>query len=801
MPLNQPLFASLLCLLIGLLQTSKAASQKRWDGEAGDGRWQSEKNWHPDGLPDSTEVVVLDNQLINIPYLVVLPDGPVQTTIGSLVISPAFGNSIRLEIPSSNTASPALALRATGHGITLKQGEVLVNRSGAAAGNTITLSGTMRIENGGRYLHQTIRGNADLVSRLATGPGTEKGDVAFDVPGNNSYPLSVSGRTYGRLLLCSGMAGKKTYTGTGNNPMVIGTDLLIDDSSRLLSSLNGDIQVRGQLLVEGELVLNPNALDSIGRQLIFMGDSTAINIKGKLEQGPYFKNILVQKGVLLLQSDLQLNNALAGLTVEKGSMIVLDSFCIRGPGVFYADSGATVAVAGVTGVDADEAGANIQSLQAVFHPNARFVFLGAKEQCTGKAFPTNLGTIRIEKSAGKLVLSKPLILRDSLVLLRGRMVASTASTLTLQGRAGSRARNSYGWSVGNDSSFVDGPIKMEWAESEAENRASATGPMDADSLFFPIGRDSIFAPIIIARTHGSTVPSAIEASYHLGKAPGWETPLPYPLKSIGASEYWSITTSPTNQPLQEPGQTLHLSVRESSTQNMTQQPHLVLLEQDAPNWELLPMATPSAFQHTVGSTPMFIKTAVYTLGELHSTALDLKTITLRHLAEKDQLVLKGESSAAYRIYDHFLEQSKNGKFETTATTVTLLQLSNEGLFSHRLPKPSTGLYFRVKVLDAEHNTQYSNTLHVQAAPALETAKIFPNPASNRLNLLLQGASKTEQIWIVNALGFVKKATLHAATPWLQLDISGLQKGKYWLILEKENKQVENKQPRLGFIKQ
>ena len=75
---------------------------------------------------------------------------------------------------------------------------------------------SVKIYNGGRFVHKTSNSHTSYVSRLSRAPGTEKGIFEFDVPGAASYTISLSGRTYGNLELSSSAAGvSKPYLSNG----------------------------------------------------------------------------------------------------------------------------------------------------------------------------------------------------------------------------------------------------------------------------------------------------------------------------------------------------------------------------------------------------------------------------------------------------------------------------------------------------------------------------------------------------------------------------------------------------------
>ena len=258
--------------------TIPAAGQKKWDGQGLDSLWSNARNWYPDGIPLPTDDVIFDNEQVSGAYKIMLPSGLTAVTLHSLSILPRSGNTIVVELPSTNIASSALTITSTGTALRIANAGIFINNSGASSGNPVILNGSFYIENGGRYVHRTQRGNATIVSKLLLEPSTYQGVFEFDVPGNAGYTLSVSGKQFGNLLLSSASAGKKSYTGSGTGVLNIFGDLEVGYSSSFTSSLNSNIRIGNNLVVKGRLAINPSLGDTINRALEFTGDSSSIAI-------------------------------------------------------------------------------------------------------------------------------------------------------------------------------------------------------------------------------------------------------------------------------------------------------------------------------------------------------------------------------------------------------------------------------------------------------------------------------------------------------------------------------------------
>jgi len=205
-------------------------SQITWDG-GGDGvSWNDAANWVGNVVPGPGNDVLLDNSALAGNYTVTLPSGAGSVTIISLTITPGAGNTITLLLPTGNTVTAdAFVTTGTGYTVVIDNGGVFDNNSGVTSGTNLTINDTMRINDGGRYIHRTRSGHGGWNSRLSRVAGTENGVFEFDVPGG-SYILATSGnRQFGTLELSSDEAGgTQTYTSNAGGTLTINGDLNIN---------------------------------------------------------------------------------------------------------------------------------------------------------------------------------------------------------------------------------------------------------------------------------------------------------------------------------------------------------------------------------------------------------------------------------------------------------------------------------------------------------------------------------------------------------------------------------------------
>jgi hypothetical protein len=252
-----------------------AYGQVRWDGDGGDGQWTTATNWSGDILPAATDDVIFDNSLLPGNYSVSLPAGMVLITVQTVRIQPAAGNSIEIIIPATGTAAPALIATGPGYGLIIDAGGIFRNASGITSGQSLQVSDSIRVNNGGRYIHQTRASHAASISQiLSRDTGTETGVVEFDVPSTTGYVISASGRIYGTLVLSANAAGaSRTYSSSGSGDLHIRGDL------RLNAGVNYNVNLGGNVIVNQNL-FHYGSLFNISSG----GDNSILKIKGDIFQ-------------------------------------------------------------------------------------------------------------------------------------------------------------------------------------------------------------------------------------------------------------------------------------------------------------------------------------------------------------------------------------------------------------------------------------------------------------------------------------------------------------------------------------
>jgi len=750
-----------------LAWAASAVGQKKWDGEGLDSLWSNERNWFPDGVPLPGEDVIIDNERVSGMYKIMLPTSLAAVTIHSLSILPGPGNSIVVELPSSNLAAPGLTIASTGNALRIGKSGIFINSSGASSGNPIVLNGSFSIENGGRYVHRTQRGNASIVSKLLMEPSTYEGIFEFDVPGNAGYTLSVSGKQFGTLLLSSTSAGKKSYTGSGISGLRINADLEVGDSSSFTSSLNSNIRIGKKLVVKGRLALNPSLADTINRELQFIGDSSSIAITGSWSMGNNFNQVLVSRGFFQLKSNARIDNANASCRIAPSATMMFGIYSLSGSASIVADSASTLGFGATEGISTDSTIGNIRMQNLSIHPKTNHVFYGEGNQQTGGRFPAIAASLSVNKPSGQLTLTSALQVNDSLVLERGNLITDSNAVLTFSGSKLQASKNG----------FVTGPFRY-WASS----------PKD---LHFPLGKANYFAPLILSKKNNDT--SLFQVEYQSMDHPFPDSAMVFPVRSVSNSEYWMVKKifPADSLPSQD---ILRLSMGPNSTSNVIGQPLLVRMASAAIKWELLPLYADNPFSNTVASAPAFLKNGTYTFGSMFPSALSRESLELCQQERNGFTRLSWTTDKDENVAQYVIEKTLgNGPF---AAVDSIPSKKKPGKTSYSFDLRSSairGKFIRIRSIDNKGSAAYSNVLYIR--PVNESLRVFPNPSSNILKV---GPLKEppSTVLLLNPMGQTIQATSWVRENQQEIDISQLKPGKYGLQLY-----VDGKKKIFPFIKQ
>lgn len=742
----------LVLFLLGSGVTNTTA-QKKWDGQGSDGNWSNDRNWYPDGVPLLSDDVLINNEYVAGSYKIAFPSGMYATSIHSLSILPKFENSIVVELPVGNTASPCLTISSAGNAFKIGKGGLFINGSGANAGNAMVLIGKLLIENGGRYVHRTLRGNAAIVSKLSVDTSTQHGIFEFDVPGNAGYTLSLSGRQFGTLCLSALTAGKKSYSGSGASALQIHGDLRIEDSASLTSTLNSTVNIGRDLNVKGMLLLNPALADTLSNELHFNGDTTSMEISGTIGFGSNFRNIVVGRGQLKLKTNMAFTNPNLMWKISALASMMMDDFSLGGQGSLVTDSASTLGIGSQAGISSDRSKGNIRLQNLFFHPKTNYVFYGPGEQQTGDRFPAEAASITINKVNGDVRINSTLRITDSLGLIRGNALTDSSRILTFSGNRISARQQG----------FVNGPF-----------RYTARSKKD---MYFPVGGGSIFAPVVISKKKEDS--AVFQVEYHPYAPSVGDSVLAFPIRTVSTQEFWDIKKI-FPQDTVENQDAIRLWLGPNSIAGIIGQPLMARRIAGEKTWELLPLYASNTYPNTLASIPAFMKSGSYTFGSMYPAALSMEILELcyqeRNGFTKFSWITNNDENADRYVLE---KSSGSGQYISVDSVFSKNKTGKTGYSNTFRSSSINGNFIRVRAVGKNGRSMFSNIIFVRRWA--EEIRIYPNPANDFISIgpLLQAWSL---VGILNQAGQIIETISNPIESGSFINISRLPAGKYTFML-------------------
>lgn len=752
-----------LFLIFGILFDGNA--QKLWDGEANDGKWNSDSNWYPNGVPLATDDVILNNNFINTPYIVSFPNGATTIQVSTLSIQPNGTNEISLNIPDVNTASPALSL----NNLIIGNGGILNNNSGATAGNTFVINGNMKIENGGKYVHRTIRGNAYLISKLVYSANNKNGTMEFDVPGTAGYTLSLSGRSFGTIILSANKAGgKKTYSGSGNGNLIIYGNIETGIGTALSSSLNGNLYIAGNVRNHGTISLNPSSQDTLGKELVFNGDSCNFFSTGVFQQNSAFRKIKIDRNSRLqLNSPLTISNSSTLFEVSTDAHFNPDTSYIQGGG-FVADSLSNLSISSADGISELANTGNIRSLSFNFHPSVCIFFEKEGNQSNGNAFPENIAKLFMKKPSGTLTLNKGFNITDSIDLMHGKIISTNENMISLSGKVINKQINQYGMFAGNENSFVDGPMKISTDTTR--------------SIAFPLGKNDVFAPVMIFKNTADSASYILE--YFRGKSPNIDSLKQYPLKTISENEYWTFQKSSPNA-ASASKEILSISRRENSLVGLIDQPAIANFSDVENKWNAVSIATNGLNQQFLTGISAPIKNGCFTFGKLEILALPLAKLVVSYSIQQNLSTITWTNTNNSETAYYKLEKSADGKNFVELASIAAVNKIPLFVYHYDCPKQQIeGSFIRVLAFDKYDQPVFSNILFIKKKNT--DRNLYPNPATNKIFFTPQNATSQKNITIISQDGKIFKPSFSKESNIYSININMLPAGIFSLLCKYDN---------------
>ncbi|HNJ59325.1 MAG TPA: T9SS type A sorting domain-containing protein, partial [Chitinophagaceae bacterium] len=137
---------------------------------------------------------------------------------------------------------------------------------------------------------------------------------------------------------------------------------------------------------------------------------------------------------------------------------------------------------------------------------------------------------------------------------------------------------------------------------------------------------------------------------------------------------------------------------------------------------------------------------------------------------------------------HFnVQRSSNGiEFNTIQQTAAKNNAYNEYSITDVQPLNGTS-YYRVEAVDKDGKITYSKTEKVQLKVDKEQLTVFPNPATNVVNIIY---NKIKQVTVADIAGRMVRNMQVNGADMVQVNIAGLQQGVYLVRVTSTDNKTE-----------
>ena len=530
---------------------------------------------------------------------------------------------------------------------------------------SLQIDGTLDVADSDGHNFGEVSGSGTLRIRNSTLPGGNFDNFftttagSLDLSGATSYTISPDFASGLRGLTISG-GGIKTLPSISLN---IGTDgITINDGATLDNTVNNNAA-----LVTGSVTITNGSF--------LLGNSSAS---------------LQAENLTLTQGTFTTTGSAIDLS---GNLSMVNGTFNAGSGQFSIEGNLDLAVAATFNND-----------------NGTFLLDGGANQTISGDFSTeNFNNLRVNKSAGEVILSASTSVNVVNVLtLDGGNIDTQASGASL------RLLNGVG-SISRTSGFIEGPLQVDLS--------------DGNAFSFPVGKNTTYKPVQIGIQNSSQTvnPLTWEVEYYEGSAIAFSsaentitsmssietnTNPDEQVVELNTSDYWRIDTGSESATLD--AVTIDISNVGLSTDDINDQLLQVMVwDELGGEWDHLggvSSGTPSDANVVSISTLSFSEKIITSGGE-STTALPVELISFNGVAENNEVRLTWETASELNNDFFDVERSQNGlNFEKIGTVKGNGNSNILNQYTFLDKDPYVGFnYYRLKQVDYDGTKYFSSS--------------------------------------------------------------------------------------------
>ena len=474
-----------------ILFISTTLFAQNWTGNV-DADWNNSANWSSWPLNGVSVVVDPVNYTGNA-VSPIISSNAVFTPNNITVL-----NSGQLIISSNITVTESIDVLGTSSQISIQSGSITTKLMTAnfggkyfITGGTITITEKLIVANGASAISSSffmVGGNVSVGNEIELKNNT----------GNYTPTLFMDGGT----LTTDDVLWIGTTPGSGNPTL------------RLLS---GDATINGNVM---------NTTGSTVNMYFIISGVANVQFNGSIIEPIQTTDTITQVGASTFSINFPTTWNNNGVFRGSFSTITINgNTTLQGTGIYDFHSVAinnTVALNHVAPTNISVKG-NITNNGTFTHNTNTVKLTGTTTQQISGSSPTTFYDLVVNHTSTGVTLNQPIQVNNNLVLTSGKIISSATNLITLIDDATS--------SLGNDSSFVDGPFKK----------------IGNDAFVYPIGKDTLWRRMAISAP--TSISSEFVAEYFDG-AYNSLIPVNAPISNISNREYWALNKFNTTDNVQ-----------------------------------------------------------------------------------------------------------------------------------------------------------------------------------------------------------------------------------------------------------
>jgi len=338
----------------------------------------------------------------------------------------------------------------------------------------------------------------------------------------------------------------------------------------------------------------------------------------------------------------------------------------------------------------------------------------------------------------QITMGGPATVNGNLTMTSG-VISSTATNIL-------NLKNASATTIGNISSYIDGPMTYEVATNTANTIRN-----------FPVGNNGFYRPLILKVTHTNSSSIIYTVQHFMSSAAALGYTLAASTNKVSQVRYWTVGSSDLSN-LSTATVTLYYGY--TTTDGVTDLPNLTVVKTlgAGTTWVDIGKVSDTAEPGNIVSGAFNSSFGTFTLANLsagsNSLPIELVSFEGRNTAEGVELTWVTASEHNNDYFD--VEKSSDGAEFQSISRVKGAGTKNSASYYEVVDAtlPTRSSYYRLRQVDLDGNSSLSEVIYIQSATT-DNVVVFPNPTNGQpVQIHTSSIDKTSVVEIMNMMGVV-----------------------------------------------